>query len=145
MANEVAIVKSIIGGAKAINRFGESRELRVGEIVYVGEKIVTDSDSSKVTIAKPDGKDITLVNKDSLNLNETTLGDDLADDKKIASIDELQKAILNGKDLNALEETAAGGNNGGSAGGDGVSLSSVSFAEGGHYSNISSDFRSIND
>ena len=145
MANEVAIVKSIIGGAKAINRFGESRELRIGEIVYVGEKIVTDSDSSKVTIAKPDGKDITLIGKDSLNLNETTLGDDLADDKKIASIDELQKAILNGKDLNALEETAAGGNNGGSAGGDGVSLSSVSFAEGGHYSNISSDFRSIND
>ena len=129
MANEVAIVKSIIGGAKAINRFGESRELRVGEIVYVGEKIVTDSDSSKVTVAKPDGKDITLIGKDSLNLNETTLGDDLADDKKIASIDELQKAILNG----------------GSAGGDGVSLSSVSFAEGGHYSNISSDFRSIND
>ena len=145
MANEVAIVKSIIGGAKAINRFGESRELRVGEIVYVGEKIVTDSDSSKVTVAKPDGKDITLIGKDSLNLNETTLGDDLVDDKKIASIDELQKAILNGKDLNALEETAAGGNNGGSAGGDGVSLSSVSFAEGGHYSNISSDFRSIND
>ena len=145
MANEVAIVKNIIGGAKAINRFGESRELRVGEIVYVGEKIVTDSDSSKVTIAKPDGKDITLIGKDSLNLNETTLGDDLVDDKKIASIDELQKAILNGKDLNALEETAAGGNNGGSAGGDGVSLSSVSFAEGGHYSNISSDFRSIND
>ncbi|WP_188116954.1 beta strand repeat-containing protein, partial [Campylobacter concisus] len=45
--------------------------------------------------------------------------------------------------LNALEETAAGGPQAGGNGGDGVSLSSTSFAEGGHISNINANVGSI--
>ncbi|ORI09799.1 beta strand repeat-containing protein, partial [Campylobacter concisus] len=55
----------------------------------------------------------------------------------------LQQAILKGTDLNALEETAAGGPQAGGNGGDGVSLSSTSFAEGGHISNINANVGSI--
>ncbi|WP_188116381.1 beta strand repeat-containing protein, partial [Campylobacter concisus] len=61
----------------------------------------------------------------------------------VADISALQQAILKGTDLNALEETAAGGPQAGGNGGDGVSLSSTSFAEGGHISNINANVGSI--
>ena len=145
MSNKIAVVKSMDGeGAKAINDLGEVRELHVGDIVYDGEKIVTDGANSKVTIATTNGKEVTLIGKDSLNLDQEILGGENIGSKTTASIDDLQKAILSGKDLNALEETAAGGNAGGSASGDGVSLGAASFAEGGHYSNINEDFRNLN-
>lgn len=146
MSNEIAVVKSISGeGAKAINNLGETRELHVGDIVYSGEKIVTDDANSKITIATTNGKEATLIGKDSLNLDQNLFGTENSGGKTIASIDDLQKAILSGKDLNALEETAAGGNAGGNAGGDGVSLGEARFAEGGHYSNINENFRNLND
>lgn len=145
MSNKIAVVKSIDGeGAKAINGLGEVRELHVGDIVYGGEKIVTDGANSKVTIAATNGKEVTLIGKDSLNLDQEILGGENIGSKTTASIDDLQKAILSGKDLNALEETAAGGNAGGNASGDGVSLGAASFAEGGHYSNINENFRNLN-
>ncbi len=146
MSNEIAVVKSISGeGAKAINNLGETRELHVGDIVYSGEKIVTDDANSKITIATTNGREATLIGKDSLNLDQNLFGTENSGGKTIASIDDLQKAILSGKDLNALEETAAGGNAGGNASGDGVSLGEVRFAEGGHYSNINENFRNLND
>ncbi|WP_103641800.1 retention module-containing protein [Campylobacter concisus] len=146
MSNEIAVVKSISGeGAKAINNLGETRELHVGDIVYSGEKIVTDDANSKITIATTNGKEATLIGKDSLNLDQNLFGTENSSGKTIASIDDLQKAILSGKDLNALEETAAGGNAGGNASGDGVSLGEARFAEGGHYSNINENFRNLND
>ena len=145
MSNEIAVVKSISGdGAKAINNLGEARELHESDIVYNGEKIVTESANSKVKIVAINGKEVTLIGKDSLNLDQETLGSESPDTKKMTSIDDLQKAILSGKDLNALEETAAGGSNGGNAGGDGVSLGEAKFAEGGHYSNINENFRNLN-
>ena len=145
MSNEIAVVKSIDGeGAKAINGLGEVRELHVGDIVYGGEKIVTDGTNSKMTIAATNGKEVTLIGKDSLNLDQEILGGENIGSKTTASIDDLQKAILSGKDLNALEETAAGGNAGGNASGDGVSLGAASFAEGGHYSNVNENFRNLN-
>lgn len=146
MLNEIAVVKSLAGeGAKAINSQGEQRELHVGDAVYDGEKIVTHGAGSKVTVATPGGKEITLIGEDSLSLNKSILDAENSDETTISSIDDLQKAILSGQDLNALEETAAGGNAGGNAGGDrgGVSLGAASFVEGGHYSNITSDFRDL--
>ena len=144
MLNEIAVVKSLVGGgAKAINSQGEQRELHVGDALYDGEKIVTHGASSKITVATPGGKEITLIGEDSLSLNKSILDAENSDETTISSIDDLQKAILSGQDLNALEETAAGGNAGGNAGGDGVSLGAASFAEGGHYSNITSDFRDL--
>ena len=145
MSNEIAVVKSISGdGAKAINSLGKTRELHVGDIIYSGEKIVTDDANSKITIATTNGKEATLIGKDSLNLDQNLFGTENSGSKTIASIDDLQKAILSGKELNALEETAAGGNAGGNASGDGVSLGEARFTEGGHYSNINENFRNLN-
>ena len=140
MAKEAGVVKSINGGiARALNDLtGEVRQLSVGDIVYQGEKIVTEGSNSKVTITQTDGKEITLIGKDTLTLDQ-----DSNNNETVADISALQQAILKGTDLNALEETAAGGPQAGGNGGDGVSLSSTSFAEGGHISNINANVGSI--
>ena len=143
MSKEIGVVKNVTqGSVKAVSPTGESRELKVGDIVYQGEKIVTESTDAKVVIAKADGKEISLIGKDSINLDQSVS----ENSQTTADINSLQKAILGGQDLNALEETAAGGNQaGGNAGGDGVSLGAASFAQGGHYSNISANFNNLGD
>ena len=141
MSKEIGVVKNVMqGSVKAVSLTGESRELKVGDIVYQGEKIVTETTDAKVVIAKADGKEISLIGKDSINLDQSVS----ENSQTTADINSLQKAILGGQDLNALEETAAGGPQaGGNAGGDGVSLGAASFAQGGHYSNISANFNNL--
>ena len=142
MAKEAGVVKSVTGGSvRALNNAtGEVRNLSVGDIVYQNEKIVTDSADSKVTITQTDGKDITLIGKDTITLDQ-----DSGNNQTVADISALQQAILNGTDLNALEETAAGGPQAGNASGDGVSLGAASFAEGGHISNISANYNNLSE
>ena len=141
MSKEIGVVKNVTqGSVKAVSLTGESRELKVGDIVYQGEKIVTESTDAKVVIAKADGKEISLIGKDSINLDQSVS----ENSQTTADITSLQKSILSGEGLAGLEETAAGGNQaGGNAGGDGVSLGAASFAQGGHYSNITDDFRGL--
>ena len=92
-------------------------------------------------IAANDGKEVSLQNGESLSLDKEANA--LSDNPEIASI---QKALLNGANITDLEETAAGGNQGGgNATGDGVSLGAASFAEGGHYSNINENYRNLTD
>ena len=143
MSKEIGVVKNVTqGSVKAVSLTGESRELKVGDIVYQGEKIVTESTDAKVVIAKADGKEISLIGKDSINLDQS-VGEN---SQTTADITSLQKSILSGEGLAGLEETAAGGNQaGGNAGGDGVSLGAASFAQGGHYSNISANFNDLGD
>ena len=143
MSKEIGVVKNVTqGSVKAVSLTGESRELKVGDIVYQGEKIVTESTDAKVVIAKADGKEISLIGKDSINLDQSVS----ENSQTTADINSLQKAILSGEGLAGLEETAAGGNQaGGNAGGDGVSLGAASFAQGGHYSNISANFNNLGD
>ena len=143
MSKEIGVVKNVTqGSVKAVSLTGESRELKVGDIVYQGEKIVTESTDAKVVIAKADGKEISLIGKDSINLDQSVS----ENSQTTADINSLQKAILSGEGLAGLEETAAGGNQaGGNAGGDGVSLGAASFAQGGHYSNISANFNNLSD
>ncbi len=142
MPKEAGVVKSVTGGSvRALNNAtGEVRNLSVGDIVYQNEKIVTDSADSKVTITQTDGKDITLIGKDTITLDQ-----DSGNNQTVADISALQQAILNGTDLNALEETAAGGPQAGGNGGDGVSLGAASFAEGGHISNISANYNNLSE
>jgi len=129
MSKEIGVVKNVTqGSVKAVSLTGESRELKVGDIVYQGEKIVTESTDAKIVIAKADGKEISLIGKDSINLDQS-VGEN---SQTIADITSLQKSILSGEGLAGLEETAAGGNQaGGNAGGDG------------HYSNISANFNNL--
>ncbi|WP_258032319.1 retention module-containing protein [Campylobacter concisus] len=140
MAREAGVVKSLTGKAVAVDQNGNARELKVGDIVYIGESIKTSDAADKVTIVANNGKEITILGDDTLALNQNTIGSD-----GLADVSALQNAILNGGDLTKLEETAAGGNAAAAGGGDGVSLSDARFAEGGHYANINETYRNLTD
>ena len=139
MAKEAGVVKSLSGKAVAVDQNGNERELKVGDIVYMGESVKTSDAADKVTIVANNGKELTVLGSDTLSLNPNTIGAE-----GLADISALQNAILNGGDLTKLEETAAGGN-AAAGSGDGVSLGEARFAEGGHYSNINETYRNLTD
>lgn len=138
---KLGVIKNILGGEiVAVDKSGNERVLKVGDSIFEGETIKANG-SAKAVIAANDGKEVSLQNGESLRLDKEANA--LSDNPEIASI---QKALLNGANITDLEETAAGGNPaGGNATGDGVSLGSASFAEGGHYSNINENYRNLAD
>ena len=146
MAKEAGTVKIVQGKVQALNALtGEARELHAGDILYQGEKVVTEGADAKVVISQPDGKKLTLSGNDTLTLDgSTTTSQKFGDETSVSDVSSLQKALLNGSDLSNLEETAAGGDTA-AGGGDGTSLSAASFDEGGHYSNINETYRNLTD
>ena len=146
MAKEAGTVKIVQGKVQALNALtGEARELHAGDILYQGEKVVTEGADAKVVISQPDGKKLTLSGNDTLTLDgSTTTSQKFGDEASVSDVSSLQKALLNGSDLSNLEETAAGGDTA-AGGGDGTSLSAASFDEGGHYSNINETYRNLTD
>ena len=147
MAKEAGTVKIVQGKVQALNALtGEARELHAGDILYQGEKIVTEGADAKVTISQPDGKKLTLSGNDTLTLDgSTTTSQKFGDEASVSDVSALQKALLNGSDLSSLEETAAGGDTAAGGNSDGTSLSAASFDEGGHYSNINETYRNLTD
>ena len=143
MQTQVGVIKQISGLVVAVDQNGVSRVLKVGDALYLGEVVKTSSASSKAVVSMDNGKDVTILGDESLNLDENVAAGQ--NSNKVADVSDLQKALLNGEDLTKLEETAAGGNAAAAVGGDGVSLGAASFDEGGHYSNINENFRSIGD
>ena len=137
MAKKLGTIKSISGSAEviAVDKSGNQRVLKVGDSLYEGETVKTTSADSKVVIATNNGKELSMIGEDTLNLDPKAT----AADSQVAA---LQKALLNGANLEDLEETAAGGNSGGR--GDGMSLGETRFEHGGHYSNISASTSAIN-
>ena len=146
MSKEAGTVKIVQGKVQALNALtGEARELHAGDILYQGEKVVTEGADAKVVISQPDGKKLTLSGNDTLTLDgSTTTSQKFGDEASVSDVSSLQKALLNGSDLSNLEETAAGGDTA-AGGGDGTSLSAASFDEGGHYSNINETYRNLTD
>ena len=147
MATRIGVIKSISQGANVIAtaKDGTQRVLSVGDEIYLGETIQTNDFDSKVVITANDGKDIALIGKDTLNLDKSVAQNESFGDESMADVNAIQKALLDGANITDLEETAAGGDTAGGAGGDGVSLGAASFAEGGHYSNINENYRNLTD
>ena len=126
MSKVKGLIKSIIGtdAIVAVDANGNQRTLKAGDVIYDNE-VIKEQDGVKV--------EVQAAQTQNENASDET-------GKEIAS---LQEQLLNGKNISDLEETAAGGNQGGNAGGDGVSLGAASFEEGGHYSNITDDYRNF--
>ena len=121
----VGIVKSIIGtdAVIAIDEDGNQRAIFPGDTLYDNEKLLELSGVQ--------------VNVEPVTVADAQKKGESKSDKEVAS---LQDALLNGKDISELEETAAGGNaGGGNATGDGVSLGAASFVASGHESSIHAD------
>ena len=142
MATQIGVIKQVSGLVVAVDENGTQRVLKAGDALFLGEVIKTSSAASKAVVSMDNGKDVTILGNESVKLDNSVLANS---DNTVADVSDLQKALLDGKDLTKLEETAAGGGNAAAGGGDGVSLGAASFDEGGHYSNISENFRSLGD
>jgi len=121
----VGVVKSIVGtdAVIAIDEDGNQRAIFPGDTLYDNEKLLELSGVQ--------------VNVEPVTVADAQKKSEPKSDKEVAS---LQDALLNGKDISELEETAAGGNaGGGNASGDGVSLGAASFVASGHESSIHAD------
>lgn len=102
----VGIVKSIVGtdAVIAIDEDGNQRAIFPGDTLYDNEKLLELSGVQ--------------VNVEPVTVADSHKKSEPKSDKEVAS---LQDALLNGKDISELEETAAGGNSGGgNASSDGV-------------------------
>ena len=127
----VGIVKSIVGtdAVIAIDEDGNQRAIFPGDNLYDNEKLLELSGVQ--------------VNVEPVTVADSHKKSEAKSDKEVAS---LQDALLNGKDISELEETAAGGNaGGGNATGDGVSLGAASFVASGHESSIHADTNAISE
>ena len=127
----VGIVKSIVGtdAVIAIDEDGNQRAIFPGDTLYDNEKLLELSGVQ--------------VNVEPVTVADAQKKSEPKSDKEVAS---LQDALLNGKDISELEETAAGGNaGGGNASGDGVSLGAASFVASGHESSIHADASAISE
>ena len=121
----VGVVKSIVGtdAVIAIDEDGNQRAIFPGDNLYDNEKLLELSGVQ--------------VNVEPVTVADAQKKSEPKSDKEVAS---LQDALLNGKDISELEETAAGGNaGGGNASSDGVSLGAASFVASGHESSIHAD------
>ena len=127
----VGVVKSIVGtdAVIAIDEDGNQRAIFPGDTLYDNEKLLELSGVQ--------------VNVEPVTVADSHKKSETKSDKEVAS---LQDALLNGKDISELEETAAGGNaGGGNASSDGVSLGAASFVVSGHESSIHADASAISE
>lgn len=127
----VGVVKSIVGtdAVIAIDEDGNQRAIFPGDTLYDNEKLLELSGVQ--------------VNVEPVTVADAQKKGESKSDKEVAS---LQDALLNGRDISELEETAAGGNaGGGNASGDGVSLGAASFVASGHESSIHADANAISE
>lgn len=127
----VGVVKSIVGtdAVIAIDEDGNQRAIFPGDNLYDNEKLLELSGVQ--------------VNVEPVTVADAQKKSESKSDKEVAS---LQDALLNGKDISELEETAAGGNaGGGNASSDGVSLGAASFVASGHESSIHADASAISE
>lgn len=125
----VGVVKSIVGtdAVIAIDEDGNQRAIFPGDTLYDNERLLELSGVQ--------------VNVEPVTVADSHKKSETKSDKEVAS---LQDALLNGKDISELEETAAGAPaGGGNASGDGVSLGAASFVASGHESSIHADTNAI--
>lgn len=125
----------------ATDQSGNQRAINVGDILYLNEAIKAD-DGSTVVIETNDGKEITVLPKNTLVLDQSVSINESFGSEATADVANLQQALLDGQTLEGLEATAAG--EAGGIGG-GASLGGVSFLEGGHSSNVSSSVGNLDE
>ena len=120
----LARVSAIQGKAFARDQDGNLRQLRIGDVIYEGDVVVTGA-GSRVDLASPDSHSIVLRANETLTVDAevfATVKPDATDAALLGGardVDRVIKAINEGGSLDALlDETAAGaGTPGGADGG----------------------------
>lgn len=143
MANTVGIVKDILGSVTVKKSQGIEKILSIGDEIELDDILIFDSIDSNaiITINNEEititGFDKFVINQDFIDSNSTS---NLLSDN--TDLNELQKAILDGQGLDALEETAAGGETG-ALGLEGASLGNGGFIRSGSISNVNINYGSL--
>ncbi|MGP1484821.1 MAG: retention module-containing protein [Campylobacter sp.] len=142
MAGQVGSVEQISGLVFAIDKSGSKRALNEKDALFLGE-IIKPQDDASAMIQMSSGKQISINSADTLVLDQSVSINEKFTNEANVNPTDLQQTILSGADLSILEETAAGGAN--AAGGDlgGSSLGSVAFLDGGHESNVNSNYNGL--
>jgi len=114
MAAVVGKVAVVQGQAFARAKDGTQRPLKVGDVVYENEVIVT-AENSRVELEFDSGKLFLLRANETATLDSAVVGSELPDNRNAALLDrvgelaEITRAIAEGSSLDQLlEETAAG-------------------------------------
>ena len=103
MPTQAGVVKSIEGKVVAVGSNGVKRELNVGDLVYLSESVVGQDASSKIVISANDGKDIVMLGKDTLVLDQSVaVNEGFGNESAMANVEALQQALLNGTELQDL-------------------------------------------
>jgi len=112
--NVVGKVAVVQGQAFARAKDGTRRPLKVGDVVYENDVIVT-AENSRVELEFDTGKVFLLRAKETVTLDSTVVGSELPENRNAALLDrvdelaEITRAITEGSSLDQLlEETAAG-------------------------------------
>ncbi|AOO64823.1 beta strand repeat-containing protein [Sulfurospirillum halorespirans] len=160
MAHSIGTIREVSGIVIARNATGEERVLHVGDKVNFEDTISTIGAGSHVTLSLADGREIVLAGNDGVLLDQSVYaaGAGFGHDAVVAgqtmdalnsnqSVEDIQAALLAGKDINQLEATAAGDTAAGGAGGGNLisGFATAQYATGGDESTVLADQRALDD
>jgi large repetitive protein len=160
MAHPIGTIREISGIVIARNAAGEERVLHVGDKVNFEDTISTIGAGSHVTLSLADGREIIIAGNDGVLLDQSVYaaGAGFGHDAVVAgqtmdalnsnqSVEDIQAALLAGKDINQLEATAAGDTAAGGAGGGNLisGFATAQYATGGDESTVLADQRALGD
>ncbi len=120
MANIIGKVALLQGHAYAKGPDGRERALKVGDVVYEGDVIVTAA-NSRVELAFEGGQHYLVRGNETVTLDKAVLGDELPEARdaaligRVAESAEIARVIAEGGSLDELFEETAAGFNGGAA------------------------------
>ncbi len=153
MALSIGIVKDVKGLVIDTNSHGKDRVLKVGDVVNVEDTIDTVGAASKIVLALTDGQELSIGGNDGVFLDKSVYGTESFGNDAVASseimkdilpgesIEDIQKALLSGEDINNLAPTAAGETTHSELGTSGE----AQYLQGGSESNVQSSLRDSGD
>jgi len=154
MALSIGTIKQMSGLVMAKNSQGDERVLKVGDTVFFEDNIRTIGGGSHIVLALNDGQEIVLDGNDALFLDKSVYVSEAFGEEAVVagktmdnvvsgkSVEELQAALLAGKDINELQPTAAG-EGGAPIGGEMSTNAMARYVTGGNESNVTADYRTL--
>lgn len=132
MVKAIGIAKEVIGSVVVKTTGGIEKIVNVGDELFLGEEILTQTADSKLVLITKSGKELVVLGDDEVILDGNFIVD-VGDNNIVADVDRIQKTILDGENLDALEETAAGAN---MSANEATSSTGAKFSDSGSISNV---------
>ncbi|WP_263834132.1 retention module-containing protein, partial [Sulfurospirillum oryzae] len=153
MALSIGTIKNLTGLVMVKSAQGEEKVLKVGDPIHFEDSIRTIGAGSNVLLVLADGQEITVNGNDDIFLDKSVyVAERFGEEAVVAgttmenvvagkSVEDIQAALLAGKDINALEAPAAG--EGGTIGTGMTTNAMARYLSGGSESNVTADYRTV--